>query len=175
MKCMRRFFLILLQILSLTFASACSNGPEEISSFEGIGQHWKASIDSKLHEKNGKKKFIITYQYLGTIEEIHTFKKIVFAQGTSLGTEVVNVYDPKYKEELLNMGQYQEENEEKYGIIIEDLNQRKSTDFQIDYYFIDDGETDTFEAIKMDRLNVQVIWETGGTVQKDTIEIRGTL
>lgn len=171
MKCMRRFISILLLILSLTFASACSNGSDEASSFEGIGQHWKASIDSKLYEKNGKKKFVITYQYLGAIEDIHTLKRIVFAQGTILGTEVVNVYDPEYKEELLNKGQYQEENEETYGIVIEDLHQRKSTEFPIEYFFLDDGETNIFEAIKLDRMNIQIIWETGGTVQKDKIEI----
>jgi hypothetical protein len=117
--------------LLIAFASACSNEQKESFVFEGHGRYWKASINPEVQVINGIKKFTITFQYLGSIQEMNAIHKIVFAQGTSLGTEVVNVYDPIYKQQLMDKEEYKEEYEKTYGIIVENLTSRESTEIRL--------------------------------------------
>ncbi|MCR2802800.1 hypothetical protein [Paenibacillus soyae] len=152
-------------ILSLFFLSACSMEQDKPKSYEAKGQYWQAHINPEVELINGKRKFTITFHYLGSIVDINQTKKIVFAQGTRLGTEVVNVFDSTHKEESIKA-------EELYGIITEDLQNKKTTEFKVDYYFMEDADTDTFEAIEEDRMNIQILWERNNSEFNDVINIQ---
>lgn len=172
---MRRLFFSWFLLLLVAFTSACSNEQKDPIVFEGYGQHWKARINPEVQVINGIKKFTVTFQYLGSIQEINGIHKIVFAQGTRLGTEVVNVYDPIYKQQLLDKGEYKEEYEKTFGIIVETLTSRASTEFTLAYSFIEDGSTDLFEAVAIDGMNIQISWGHKDEENKDTIHIGGSM
>lgn len=171
---MRRSFFICILIFALFIVSACSKKQEESLVLEGHGKQWKANVDTELQLINGKNMFNITYTYLGSLEEINQAQSIVFAQGTSSGTQAVTVYDSKYKEELVENGTYQEEYEDVYGTLIEDLRNRKNTEFTISYYFQEDKANNTFEAMKDDKMNIQIQWKTSNQEYKDVIDMLGS-
>ncbi|MGZ9583717.1 hypothetical protein [Paenibacillus marinisediminis] len=159
-------------ILSFSFIVGCSKEQEVSNSYEASGQYWKAYVSPEVQQINGMNKFIITYQYLGSLDDINKAQKIVFAQGTLLGTQVINVFDREYKEELMRDGQYSQEYEETYGVIIDDLKHKKTTEFNIEYALLRDQGMNTFEAINKDGMNIQVQWEMVNEKFEDEINIR---
>jgi hypothetical protein len=98
-------------------------------------------------------------------------KRITFAQGTELGTQVINVYDPSYKEKLMAVGNYQEEYEEQYGIIIDHIQNRETRDFIIEYGLMEaeKGYT-TLYSIKKNGILIIIKWETQGEEYEDHIK-----
>ncbi|MFC4809716.1 hypothetical protein [Paenibacillus sp. GCM10023250] len=163
---------VCLYVIFLFTLSGCSGGKpvEDNIIFQSEGQLWKATIQNKVIEHGGKHYFNIIYQYKGDLEDLHEVEKISFAQGTALGTQIVNIYDPSYKSELINNGGYQEEYEGKYGVIIDDIKKRNTNEFTIKYAMIIDNAYTTLDAIQKDRISIIINWETQEKKYEDKIK-----
>ncbi|MDQ6420582.1 hypothetical protein RB620_14220 [Paenibacillus sp. LHD-117] len=137
-------------MIMLSLLCACSNEAEperreRRTIFESEGEYWKAVVDNTVLERNGKRYFQIRYAYLGDPNDLDHVKKIVFAQGTSLGTQVVTEFEPAKGKE--------------------------SGEFLIEYDLIQDGEGySALDAIEKDRLNIQIEWETSERAFEDEIK-----
>jgi len=170
----RRRISFYILFISLIFLVACQMQPEEQRAFESTGQYWKAQINPEVQMIRGKNQFSISFQYLGSLEDIHKTKKIMFAQGTLLDTQVVNVFDLTYKDELIKKNQYKDEDGAYNGIVVEDLKNKKSKEFDVKYMLSENNEMNTFEAINKDRMNIKIRWEIDGKEYNDEIDIRGS-
>jgi len=69
-------------------------------------------------------------------------------------------------------GDYEEANEERYGIKVENIKDRSSNEFTIEYYMLesDNGST-VFDAMEEDRMNIQIQWESSGNNYKEELNI----
>jgi len=155
------------------FLIGCShtseNKPSDVTVFQGEGEKWEVSIPNEVISKNGRKYFTSTFRYKGNPEELKEVERITFALGTALGTQTINVYDPSYKEKLVKTGGYQEEYEDRYGIIIEDIVNRKTNVFKLEYAFQEaESGHDTLDSIK-DKVLIIVRWEDGENQFQDRI------
>ncbi|MHA7966970.1 hypothetical protein ACX93W_22915 [Paenibacillus sp. CAU 1782] len=166
---MRRLYLTIILFALLT---ACSNQAEvQTIIFEAEGERWGAEIENKIIQHNGKSFFPIRYQYKGDAEDLGEVERITFALGTALGTQVVNVYDPSYREKLINDGAYQEEDEEQFGIIIEDIQNNKNTMFEINYNLITvEEDYTTIDAVQKEGVYILINWETENGKFEDQIK-----
>ncbi|SFS73229.1 hypothetical protein [Paenibacillus sp. BC26] len=163
--CLYVFFLFIL--------SACSGGEPIKDSiiFESEGEQWKATIQNNVIEHGGRHYFNIIYQYKGDLEDLRKVERISFAQGTALGTEIMNIYDPSYKAKLIKKGGYQEESEEQYGIIIDEIKKRNSNKFTIKYALMEaENDYTTLDAIEKDRISIIINWETKEKKYDDKIK-----
>ncbi len=79
--------------------------------------------------------------------------------GTGLGTQIINVFDPTYKDKLMKTDRYQEEYEDWYGIIVDAIKNRNTHVFKPEYAFQEEesGYT-TFDSIK-NRVLIIIQWE----------------
>jgi hypothetical protein len=170
---MRKIYVIVISLFILL--SACSNGESNDDNlnniiFQSEGEQWEATILNDVIERDGKSYFNIIYRYKGDIEDLRGVERISFAQGTALGTQVKNLYDPTYKEKLVSEGEYQEEYEEQYGIIIDEIKKRNTNDFIIEYNLMEvDNEYTTLDAIEKDRILIIINWETKDSKDEDKI------
>ncbi|SFT05999.1 hypothetical protein [Paenibacillus sp. BC26] len=164
---------ICLYVSMLFILSACSGGEQPIEDriiFQSEGEQWKAIIQNNVIEHDGKHYFNIIYQYKGNLEDLHEVERISFAQGTALGTQIINIYDPSYKAKLINNGGYQEEYEERYGIIIDEIKKRNTNEFTVEYAMVEaDNDYTTLDAIEKDRILIIINWETQGKKYEDKI------
>ncbi|MGM0884968.1 MAG: hypothetical protein ACQEXQ_28485 [Bacillota bacterium] len=168
---MRKIYVIVIFLLILL--SACSNGESNSDNlnniiFQSEGEQWEATILNDVVERDGKSYFNIIYQFKGDMEDLRGVERISFAQGTALGTQVKNIYDPTYKEILVNEGEYQEEYEEQYGIIIDEIKKRNTNVFIIEYDLLEaDNRYITLDAIEKDRISIVINWETKDSKHED--------
>ncbi|WP_397348268.1 hypothetical protein, partial [Paenibacillus sp. 32O-W] len=116
--------------------SACS-GEKEYKSIYYSGENWNVHIDNRVLEDQGQKYFNIEYTFTGTIDVLQEIKHIAFAQGTSLDTQVVNLFDNTQKEKLIKEGSYSEEETKRLEIIYMDLQHKVDNSFIISYKFLD--------------------------------------
>lgn len=182
-KPLQWFFNIVVAFVAFLFffLSACSpsginDGPSNSIIFQSEGNRWEAIIENDVIERNGKKYFKILYRYKGDVEDLRDVERITFAQGTALGTQVRNLYDPTYQQKLANQGGYQEEYEEQYGIIIDEIKNRHSKDFMIEYDLLEaDLEYTTFDEVLKDGIMIIIHWETRDYEYKDRITGSGLL
>ncbi|MFD0961554.1 hypothetical protein [Paenibacillus chungangensis] len=132
-------------------------------------------FDDTIIEHNGINYFQINFIYTESLNDLQDIERITFAQGTKLGTQLVNLYDPSYKEKLILKGNYEEEYEEKYGIKIENIKDRKTKEFIIEYNLmqVDNGYT-TFDAINDESINIQISWESKDKKYNEVLNIRGS-
>ncbi|SFS76520.1 hypothetical protein SAMN05428962_2724 [Paenibacillus sp. BC26] len=138
--------------------------------FQSEGKQWKATIHNNVIEHDGKHYFNIIYQYKGDLEDLHEVERISFAHGTALGTQIINIYDPSYKAKLINNGEYQEEYEDQYGIIIDEIKMRKTNEFTVEYTMMEaDNDYTTLDAIEKDRISIIINWETQDKKYEDDI------
>lgn len=170
---MRSLSIIL--ILMICLLGCSSEQTNKHNSYESLGEYWKVKFDDTSLKRNGKDYFQIHYIYIGSINDLQEIERITFAQGTKLGTQLVNLYDPNYKEQLILKGNYAEEYEEKYGIKIEKIKERNSREFIIEYnnMQVDSGYT-TLDAINEDGINIQIGWESKDKKYNDELNIRGS-
>lgn len=169
---MRKLFFFI--ILSFTILSACSNQDDTHITkdiiFQSEGKHWKATVQDTIVEFNGKSYFNINYYYKGNIEDLNKVNRISFAQGTELGTQIVNLYDPSYKEKLIAKDAYQEEYEEKYGIVIDKIQDRDKKEFIIKYILSKENDDYTIlDVIKQNGINIIIKWETETSKYEESI------
>lgn len=162
-------------IITFLILLACSKEEDNRNSgdiiFNSEGSQWKATIQNDEIKRTGKKYFRIIYQYKGDLKDLDEVERITFAQGTEMGTQVISVYDPSYKEKLMTAGSYQEEFEEQYGIIIDHIQKRETKDFIIEYGLMEaeKGYT-TLSSIKKNGILIIIKWETQGEEHEDRIE-----
>ncbi|MHA6483599.1 hypothetical protein ACX1C1_17060 [Paenibacillus sp. strain BS8-2] len=164
---------VCLFVVFLFILSACSGGEPTKDSiiFQSEGEQWEATIQNTVIKHDGRHYFNITYRYKGDLEDLREVDKISFAQGTVLGTEIINVYDPAYKAKLIEKGGYQVEYEKQHGIIIDEIQKRNTNEFTIEYAMMNDGnEYTTLDAIEKDRISVIINWETQEKKYEDKIK-----
>ena len=123
-------------------------------------------------ERNGEKFFNIVYTYKGDLEDLQEVDRISFAHGTLLGSQVINLYDPSYKEKLINKGNFQEEYEEQYGIIVDEIKQRTTNEFVMEYALMESVNEDftSLDAILKDGGQIIINWETSENKYEDKIQ-----
>ncbi|CAM3586890.1 hypothetical protein [Marinicrinis lubricantis] len=122
----------LVVIFFFLFTACSTDSDDELRTiFQSEGQSWSVAITNEVIEHGGKRYFQIHYQYKGALEDLQQVERISFAQGTRLNTQIKNIYDPSYKEKLQGEGQYQEEYEAQYGIVIEPIKHRTTKEFLI--------------------------------------------
>jgi len=162
----------LIIFLMLGLLGCSSDQPNKQTTLEASGDYWTAIVNDTVVEENGKSYFHIRFIYMGEKSDLKDIDRITFAQGTTLGTQLVNVYDPSYKEQLILNGDYEEANEERYGIKVENIKDRSSNEFTIEYYMLesDNGST-VFDAMEEDRMNIQIQWESSGNNYKEELNI----
>ena len=169
---MRNFSLLF--VLLLVLLSACSiegkiNDKKTI--FKSEGEHWSISINNEVFERNGISYFTIKYVFKGDLEQLHQVENITFSQGTVLGTQLKNVYDTTYKERLVKEGHYEEEKTDQYGIIVDEIKNRNSKDFFIEYDLIqEDQNYTTLDAIEKDKIMVMINWETKDNKYQEVLQ-----
>ncbi|MGO4106433.1 hypothetical protein [Paenibacillus sp. YAF4_2] len=161
-------------IVTFLFLVACSQEEYNNSSsiiFNSESGQWKATIQNDEIMRDGKRYFNIIYQYKGDLKDLDEVQRITFAQGTEFGTQVINVYDPSYKEKLMAVGNYQEEYEDQYGIIIDHIQKRESKDFIIEYGLMEaeKGYT-TLSSIKKNGILIIIKWQTQGEEYEDHLK-----
>ncbi|MFF2482329.1 hypothetical protein [Paenibacillus sp. NPDC058071] len=166
-----RMWLILLAVLLWT--TGCSKADKEIDSYAGRGQHWDAYVEKSTLERNGERLFHIRYEYKGSEEELRSISHIVFAQGTSLDSQAVTVFDNAGKAERAIDGNNEEEELNEFGVMLVDFKHKTDPIFNVPYKFNHkDKGLDTFKAIESDRLNVQIVWEDDRGQYKESFDIK---
>lgn len=160
-------------LASLILLTGCSHTSETEDAggmvFQGEGEKWEVSIPNEVFLKNGQKYLLSNFRYKGDLEELKEVESISFALGTELGTQVINVYDPIYKEKIMETGGYQEEYEDQYGIIIDDIKNRKTDVFKLEFVFEEESGYNTFDSIKKNGVLIMIQWEDRENKFKDRI------
>ncbi|MBD2846074.1 hypothetical protein IDH44_12790 [Paenibacillus sp. IB182496] len=166
---MRRRGSTLLGSLMLVLVAGCAEETRTDTIFQAAGESWEATVYGAVVAEDKLDYFSIEYTYLGEPDDLERFDRIVFAQGTSLGTQVVNLYDPTYKKRRIEEGRYDVANEDENGILVEDIRNKELPTFVIDYRLQESGEMNTLDYIEMGDVSLQLVWEAEGERYEDTI------
>jgi hypothetical protein len=165
---------ILVVLVLTSLLIGCSDTPENPHAgemvFQGEGAKWEVSIPNEVTLKHGKKYFSAVFRFKGDPGELNEVEYISFALGTDQGTQIVNVYDPAYKEKLMKIDGFQEEYEDRYGIIVNAIKNRKTDDFKLEYVFEEEESGyDTFDSIKENGVMIAIQWEDRENNYEDRI------
>lgn len=165
------FVVMILSGLLIGCSQTSENKHSEVMVFQGEGEKWEVSIPNEVILKNGQKYFPSLFRFKGDLEELKKVETISFALGTEQATQIINVYDPSYKEKLMKTDGYQEEYEDQYGIIVDEIKNRKTDVFKLEYVFFEEEESgfDTFDSIKENGIMIIIQWEDGENKFKDQI------
>lgn len=167
-------FLMLGIIIALI--CGCSDQVEKEKNYENnaieqSGLIWDAKVKPNIIKRSGKKYFQIEYTFKGTSNELNTIDRISFAQGTSLGTQIINVFDPSYVETLSEHNDHDSIYDFPPGIVMEEIKNRPTKSFIIDYDWIEtlNDPYTVWDAIREDRILITINWEKNGETYSETL------
>jgi hypothetical protein len=165
---------LLAVMVSISLLIGCSHTSEkqipEGMVFQGEGEKWEVSIPNEVILRNGRNYFPTIFRYKGDPEELQEVEHIAFALGTARNTQIINVFDPSYKAKRMKTGEYREEYEDRYGIIVDEIKNRKTNVFRLEYVFEEEESGyDTLDSIKENGVMIIIQWKDRETEFKDRI------
>ncbi|MGG4036525.1 hypothetical protein ABEV74_22960 [Paenibacillus cisolokensis] len=163
---------VMLSGILIGCSQTSENKHAEAMVFQGEGKKWEVSIPNEVIIKNGQKYFPSIFRFKGDLEELNEVEYISFALGTDQSTQIINVYDPTYKEKLMKTDGYHEEYEDQYGIIIDVIKNRKTNVFEFEYVLEEASGFTTLDSIKENGVLIMIQWEDQENQFKDQIHSR---
>ncbi|MFS0724214.1 hypothetical protein [Paenibacillus sp. 1P07SE] len=173
-----RYLCLMLLAAGLILGGCVSDGHSgdervRISTLEG--KLWTAEISDEIKEQGGRRHFTIHYTYKGELERLQQIDRIVFGQGTSLGSQVITLYDEEHRQSKIEEGLIQESDpSEQLAVLVESLGDRESKTFAIDYelFVADNGDTNLDYALTDGTLLI-IEWEADGAEFEENLSSIG--